>query len=407
MSTPDAPSSPGWPTVTLGALATAVTKGESIQWQGEAYQESGIPFVRTVNVQDHGLDLADVAFVSPESHARMKRSQLRANDLIISIAGTLGRSCIVPAACIPANMNQDVALVRIERSDVDLQYVLWALRSTLVGRQIDRVGRGAGRIHLNLQQVRSLSFPLPPLPEQRRIAALLDKADAIRRKRQQAIHLADDLLRSAFLDMFGDLVTNTRAYATCRLGEIAAIVSGVAKGRKLDPARVVSVPYMRVANVQDGHLLLDDIKEIEALPEEIARYRLETGDVLTEGGDPDKLGRGAVWRDGIDPCIHQNHIFRVRPNASILLPDFLSAQLGSARGKRYFARAAKQTTGIASINMTQLSAFPVLVPPLDTQAAYGVFVERFRAFGHQLGERHTACDRLCESLAHAAIQGDS
>lgn len=395
-----------WPTITLGELAVEVTKGESIQWQGEAYQAAGIPFIRTVNVRPTGLDLSDVAFVSPQSHARMKRSQLKANDLLLSIAGTLGRCCVVPAEAVPANINQDVALVRIERDDVKLEYVLAALRSTAVARQIDRVGRGAGRIHLNLQQVRALSFPLPPIADQRRIAALLDKADAIRRKRQQTIRLADALLRSAFLDMFGDPVTNPRAYPVGRLGDIATIVSGVTKGRKLDPTRVVSVPYMRVANVQDGHLLLSDVKEIEALPEEIARYRLETGDVLlTEGGDPDKLGRGAVWRGDIDPCIHQNHIFRVRANASTLLPDFLSAQLGSTRGKRYFARAAKQTTGIASINMTQLSAFPVLVPPLGAQAAYGAFVERFLEFERRLHDRHAACDGLCASLAQEAFEG--
>src|SRR5690348_10681963 len=99
------------------------------------------------------------------------------------------------------------------------------------------------------------------------------------------------------------------------------------------------------------------IKTIEASGDEIARYRLCKNDlVLTEGGDRDKLGRGVLWNDELPVCIHQNHIFRVRLTQPILHPVFLSWLVGSERGKDYFLRAAKQTTGIASINMTQLRA---------------------------------------------------
>ena len=117
----------------------------------------------------------------------------------------------------------------------------------------------------------------------------------------------------------------------------------------------MTLPYMRVANVQDGHLVLDEVKTITVSREEGRRYLLRSGDVLlTEGGDPDKLGRGCVWREEIAGCIHQNHIFRVRP-AAVLSPDYLSA-LWAASGSSTF-RAAKQTTGIATINLTQLKSF--------------------------------------------------
>jgi len=100
---------------------------------------------------------------------------------------------------------------------------------------------------------------------------------------------------------------------------------------------------MRVANVQDGFLNLSEIKTIEIKSYELAKYFLQEGDILlTEGGDPDKLGRGAVWQNQIENCIHQNHIFKVRADRNLFTPEFLSLQFGSDYGKRYFLKAAKQ-----------------------------------------------------------------
>ena len=212
-----------------------------------------------------------------------------------------------------------------------------------------------------------IAVPLPPFREQRRIADILDRADEVRRKRKEAIALTEELLRSAFLEMFGDPVTNPKGWSVKLLGELADIASGVTKGKKYDGVKTVAVPYMRVANVQDGHLALDDVSDIAVAEEEARRYLLRSGDILlTEGGDPDKLGRGAVWHNEVPGCIHQNHIFRVRPHYGVM-PDYLSALIGSKRGKRYFLRAAKQTTGIATINMSQLKTFPALVPPRRLQ----------------------------------------
>jgi type I restriction enzyme S subunit len=152
------------------------------------------------------------------------------------------------------------------------------------------------------------------------------------------------------------------------LDEICYIASGITKGRKAPPEPLREVPYMAVANVQDGRLSLETVKTIQASPAEIERYQLLPGDLLlTEGGDPDKLGRGTVWNGEIDECIHQNHIFRVRVASSLVDVGFLSRLVASPAGKAYFLSKAKQTTGIASINLTQLRNFPVLLAPLNEQ----------------------------------------
>ncbi len=149
---------------------------------------------------------------------------------------------------------------------------------------------------------------------------------------------------------------------------VAEIRTGVAKGKKnlKDP---VSVPYLRVANVQDGRIDLTEIKSIEIERDKLCQYALSDGDVLmTEGGDFDKLGRGDVWRGQISPCINQNHVFAVRVDQNRILPYFLSSLSGSHYGKSYFLGCAKKSTNLASINSTQIKEFPVLIPPVAEQA---------------------------------------
>lgn len=151
------------------------------------------------------------------------------------------------------------------------------------------------------------------------------------------------------------------------LEEVAEIRTGLAKGKKTNDA-VVHRPYLRVANVQDGYLDLRSMKDIEVREKDVGRYSLEVGDVvLTEGGDFNKLGRGAVWRGQVAGCLHQNHVFAVRTVRSKLLPDFFSAQSASHYGKSYYLSCAKRSTNLASINSTQLKQFPVLLPPLQEQ----------------------------------------
>lgn len=258
---------------------------------------------------------------------------------------------------------------------------------------------------LRKSDLEQIPIPLPSPAEQRRIADILDKADAIRRKRKEAIALTEQLLRSAFLDMFGDPVTNPKRWPVKPLGELADAASGVTKGKRYDGQAMVTLPYMRVANVQDGHLVLAEVKTITVSEDDGRRYQLRVGDVLlTEGGDPDKLGRGAVWYGEVADCIHQNHIFRVRPGSQIR-SEYLSAIVGSERGKRYFLGAAKQTTGIATINMTQLKALPVLVPPIELQDAYSAFISRAKKARAILECRNALIDSLFRCLVSRAFTG--
>jgi type I restriction enzyme S subunit len=184
------------------------------------------------------------------------------------------------------------------------------------------------------------------------------------------------------------------------LDHVAYVQTGLAKGKK-DIKKPISVPYLRVANVQDGYLDISVIKSIEVEESSLDRYLLRPGDVLlTEGGDFDKLGRGAIWEGSINPCVHQNHIFVVRPKDELLIPQFLSLLTGSAHGKTYFLKCSKQSTNLASINSTQLKKFPVLLPPLVEQKK---IVETVNAWNYAI-EKTEQLIAAKEKLLHALHQ---
>lgn len=287
------------------------------------------------------------------------------------------------------------------------------LRHVLIGDPFHRefmntvAGVGGSLLRARPAHVSKIKIPLPPLSEQKRIAEILDGAEALRSKRRAALALLDELTQSIFLDMFGDPVSNPKGWDDSRtLADVASIGSGITKGRRTsEPVR--AVPYLAVVNVQDKMLDLSVVKTIEATEKEIDRYRLKKNDLLlTEGGDADKLGRGTLWNVELSECIHQNHIFRVRLTTNDVAPLFLNWLVGGQRGKSYFLSQAKQTTGIATINMTQLKAFPMLIPSRKLQDDFTKRILRIEDIRSSKMSSLNELDQLFASLQHRAFRGE-
>lgn len=379
------------------------SKGDSTTEPSEGL----VPILRAGNIQTQ-LILNDGLVYIPDKMVK-ERQKLRSGDIVMCTSS--GSAEIVgKTAFSEQNWNGSFgafcAVVRPRAEDCHPRYLFHYLQSPEF-RHWTRHSAGVGIKNIRKSELDSVKIPFPSFEEQRRIAGILDKADVIRRKREQALILADVFLKSVFIETFGDQAGNPKEYSEVRLDEIAEINSGITKGRKVKPEETLrSVPYMRVANVQDGRFEMGEIKEIEATESEIAKFLLRKGDLLlTEGGDPDKLGRGCVWNDEVPECIHQNHIFRVRLTTDVITPLVLQLQIGSPRGKHYFLKAAKQTTGIASINKRQLSAYPVLIPDAAHQSKYENIANKFAPTVEKLkGSVREAYD-LFNSLSQRAFSG--
>ncbi|HGT3362941.1 TPA: restriction endonuclease subunit S [Pseudomonas aeruginosa] len=189
------------------------------------------------------------------------------------------------------------------------------------------------------------------------------------------------------------------------LDSVLYVTGGVTLGRKLAGRKLLIKPYLRVANVQRGHLVLDQIKEVEIPEDEVEKYLLSNGDLLiTEGGDWDKVGRTAIWRGEISECLHQNHVFRARAVTTEWEPRWAEIYLNSATAREYFAGSSKQTTNLASINMGQLRACAFPLPPLAEQHRIVAKVDQLMALCDQLKARLNQARQVREHLASALVE---
>lgn len=277
-------------------------------------------------------------------------------------------------------------------------------------RAIDLPARGYNR-HFTILKEKELAYPTDA-GEQKAIASVLRQVDSGLVKQSELLKVLRELKHAAMHELFarglrgeaqketefGPVPENWRIHS---LDEVATVQTGVAKGRRVTAAEMLTVPYLRVANVQDGHLDLREIKSIEIRRSELQRFLLQDGDVvLTEGGDFDKLGRGFIWRGQIQNCVHQNHVFAVRVDRTKLVPEFMAYLAQCPYGRAYFLKVAHKTTNLASINTTKLKAFPVLVPEVAEQREIvAIFDEMDRKISfHQ--QKRTVLEDLFKSLLH-------
>ena len=255
----------------------------------------------------------------------------------------------------------------------------------------------AGQQRVPEDFVREIRVRVPPLSQQRTIADYLDREtarlDALLAAKERVIELLAEK-RRALITRAVTRGLDTRVplrdsgipwlgktpahWEVTRLKFVARIRTGLALGKRFGNKLVREYPYLRVANVQDGHLDLSDVKSICVPDDEALLYHLRAGDVLmNEGGDANKLGRGAIWTGQISPCLHQNHVFAVRPRR--LSPAWLNSWISSDVAKAYFESRAKQSTNLASISTSNLNEMPLLKPPDREQRSIVDYVTRYTA----------------------------
>jgi len=401
----------GWVELPLSECADRITKGTTPTSLGLEYQESGIPFVKIENLSNGHIASDTIsAHIDAASHEVLARSQLHAGDLLFSIAGTIGRVALVQDHDVPANTNQALAIIRVTDELMDGRYLLYALSTGSTQIKALDASRGGAMSNISLADVAAIEIRIPPRTEQHLIVGEIEKqftrldaaAGALERAKANLKRCRSSATEAAF--------ASCSAAPIRYLGDLGDIVGGLTKGQKRKPGtQTRSVPYLRVANVQRGHLDLDNIKLIDATEEEIRGLQLLTGDVLlNEGGDRDKLGRGWIWEDQIAECIHQNHVYRVRLNPLLATPKFVS-HYANHFGQKYFFEEGKQTTNLASINMTKVRALPIPLPRVEEQERLVADLEDHLSLIDNLessvnANRHRAA-RLRQAILQKAFEG--
>lgn len=394
-----------WHDITLSELAHVRSGGGAPQ-DADAFSDEGLPFVRAGSLIKllSGTPETKLEKIKPDVASAHGLKLFPPGTVLFAKSGMSATKGYVYALQNEAYVVNHLAALVLKRAS-DSPFLTHALQkfspTTLI--------KDPAYPSIRLGDIEQMTIRAPRQSDEReRIASILDQAAALRRKRREALAALELLQQATFFDMFGDPIQNTKGWREgAVLGDFAEIVSGVTKGRKLAGKKTREVPYLAVANVQDRSLNLSAVKTIEATEEEIGRFRLQESDlILTEGGDPDKLGRGTLWHNEISECIHQNHIFRVRLKHDDLQPLFLNWLVGSKRGKQYFLRSAKQTTGIASINMTQLRGFPLLIPPRTVQSTFADRIANIERLVEAGQEHLDRTDDLFAALQYRAFRGE-
>jgi type I restriction enzyme S subunit len=444
-----------WVWTKLGEI-TEVIRGASPRPKGDPkYFGGNIPWIMISDIsKERGKYISKTKDTVTEEGARKSR-YLNAGTLILSNSGTV---CVLKILAVNGCIHDGfVAFPNISNKIIQVLYLYYYFEY-IRPQVIQENKQGVTQINLNTSIVKDLLIPLPPLPEQRRIVArieeLFSRLDAgivalqrakiqLRRYRQAVLKAAVEgklteewrkahpevepaaeflkrilsfkqrklgkkFRESSELDTVG-LPILPESWLWVRLDSLGSLKGGITKDAKRNVNNGRKVPYLRVANVQRGYLDLNKMKEIEASEEIISDLRLELGDILfNEGGDRDKLGRGWILQEELPECIHQNHVFRARLYSTEVSNKFVS-WFGNTYGQRYFLKEGKQTTNLASVNITKLSAFPVPLPPYEEQTVIIEEIEKHLYLADE-SERYIAlslkrAESLRQSILKRAFEG--
>ena len=323
---------------------------------------------------------------------------------------------------------RSISVINIELV-IDPKFLSFLIQTEIAQHSIWAGVMSAAQPGIGRDFAREIRVSISDFPTQRTIADFLDREtariDSLIEKKQRLVELLGEKRASAIssavtvgLDENAELVGTGSQYlprvpATWRiwrLKHLAQIRGGLTLGRQIPKdVETTLTPYMRVANVQAGFLDLRDVAEIPVTENEKKRYRLKNGDVLmNEGGDNDKLGRGAVWKSEIDTCVNQNHVFAVRTNDT-RYSDWISLATNALYARDFFYLHSNQSTNLASISKTNLSRFPVAIPPLDEmQATLETLRDRMSKLDWISEKTNTSIDHLKEyrsALITSAVTG--
>jgi type I restriction enzyme S subunit len=390
--------------VPLGKLTILVSSGSTPLGGSKIYLPSGpVMLIRSQNVLMRELNLDDVAFITEEVASKMKRTVVKTNDVFLNITGaSIGRVATFELQGVQANVNQHVCIVRTVPELLHHRYLMHFIAQPSFQAYINNTQQGGTRQALTFEKIRDFQIPLPPLEEQRRIAAILDKADAVRRKRKEAIALTEELLRSAFLEMFGDPATNPMSWKTAILAEVCTKVTD---GTHHMPNTVENgIPILRALNIKNDKI---DKSNLVYISEEdygkiSKRSPLEKGDVLLTCLGT--IGNVALFEEEFKFTLVRN-VALIKPNYERTTSQFLQLLLKSNYLQAQMKARAKQSSQ-AALYIGEIEKLKIFIPPMSLQRRFSKVSENLRKLLQKQQQDQSQQDNLFNSLLQSAFRGE-
>jgi len=362
----------GWETKKLSELCNLITKGTTPTSIGYKFTDEGINFIKVESLTESGEIIPNkVAYIDEDCHKAMKRSQLKTNDILFSIAGALGRIGIVRDEIVPANTNQALAIIRLKSdSGVLVNYLAKYFNSNLITDEIEKLRGGAAQQNLSLTQLNELQIPLPPLPEQQRIVAILDEAFAAIAKAkanaEQNLKNAKELFESYLQGVFEN---KGEGWEEKTLDEIIeSNVIGLTKN-STEQRSDYQYKYVKMNNItRDNRFDLTKFTCVNATKLEVEKYSLSSGDFLFNTRNSYELVGKTCLFEGYDEdeILYNNNIMRIRFIQNIN-PHFINYSFTTADVVKKLDALKSGTTNVSAIYYKDLKNLILKIPPLKEQ----------------------------------------
>lgn len=390
-----------WQTKTIGEFCRTGSGGTPSRQQENKYYGGEIPWVKSGELRESVITETEET-ITEIALKETSTKLIPAGALLVAMYGaTVGRIAILG---IEATSNQAVCHIIPDKSIADQRYMFYALQKQVPKWLEQRVG--GAQPNISQQIIRDTKIPLPPIAEQRRIAAILDRADAIRRKRQQAIALTEELLRSAFLEMFGDPVTNPRGWKVVALETTFKRKPqiGTAKPAHSDGEQLV----IRVGEIGSQNVQLEECGRITLEGYDLEKNLCEPGDFLLARaiGSEAHLGKASILQNTDQLVVFDSHVMRLRFLPELLSPTFFLQWLKTKGGRTRFMREAGRTAVQFNVNATQIARVQIPLPPIELQQEFVQFHQKSLQCLKEHHNSNEVTTSLFNSLLQRAFRGE-
>lgn len=386
--------------VELSKISHTISKGTTPTTLGYDFTKSGVPFLRAEDVTNDVVKVRNVAFhISPKIHDLLSRSKLQAGDFLITIAGTLGRVGYVPANSPPLNCNQAIAFARLDSSKVDLKYLFLicqsfdVMKTLLEEKKVGTIG------NLNLEQVGNLQIPLPKPHEQKRIAAILDKADRLRRQCQFAEALSDSFLQSVFYKMFGEHLKED--FAKTDLIKLVTITGGGTPSREVQDYFKGKIAWLTAKDMKGDYIFDTEEHITEQAIKDSATKLVPKGSILIVVKSKVLMHRLPIAISEIPVC-HGQDIKSIQCSKRVN-PLFLVFVLKHNEKRLLQLARGANTEGLT---LPMLESIPVPNVPLPLQEQFACIIQKFERVRRQQREATRQAEHLFQTLLHRAFRGE-
>ncbi len=359
-----------------------------------AQDKDAVAILRANNIQDDGLNFDDLVYVK-KSKASLAQ-YIKAGDIVVCASS--GSKKLVGKAAI-ANEDMEIsfgAFCKVVRPKKLMpSYVGHYFQSSKYRNKISELAGGANINNIRNEHIDELDIVVPNIDEQERISIELSKVCALISLRKQQLSKLDELVKSRFIEMFGDVITNTRGWKQYVLSEIATSRLGKMLDAKQQTGNS-SFPYLANFNVQWFRFDLTSLNQMDFDEEDQVEFELKEGDLLVcEGGE---IGRCAVWHNEMQPCYFQKALHRVRCNTEVINPNYMAWWFKYNCDHNGFAAIEGAKATIAHLPGAKLKLLRVTTPPIELQNGFAAFIEQIDKSKFEIGKSLKKLETLKKAL---------